>query len=279
MKRIIAVSGGVDSVVLLDMLANQYSSDQLVVAHFEHGIRGEDSDLDAQFVEKLSQKYRLRYEIIHGNLTKNASEARARKARYEFLRAVAKKYSGIIVTAHHQDDVVETIALNISRGTGWRGLAVLGNKEIERPLIHLTKKDIYAYALDHGLEWVEDETNQTDVYTRNRLRRVLWRLSVHDRQHLLQLYVAQKSLRRDIDVELGRLSDMITSRYFMTMLPEDVALELLRHVTDARLTRPQLRQLLIAIKVAKPGSRVQVGGALSVKFTLREFSLKSLWSD
>lgn len=278
MKRIIAVSGGVDSVVLLDTLVNQYGSDQLVVAHFEHGIRGKDSIADALFVEKLSQNYRVKYEIGHGNLTKNVSEAEARKARYRFLRTVAKTHKGTIVTAHHKDDLVETIALNISRGTGWRGLAVLDSGDIERPLLNLTKKDIYDYALEHQLEWVEDETNQMDRYTRNRLRRILWQLSAEDKECLLDMYESQKHLKGEIDRELRHFGK-INSRYFMTMVPVNVGLELLRHLVEARLTRPQLSQLLLAIKTARPGSRAQVGGGISVKFSDREFSLESIWSD
>ncbi len=278
MKRIVAVSGGVDSVVLLDMLARQYEAGQLVVAHFEHGIRGEESKADARFVEKLSQKYRLQFEVSYGDLTKTTSEADARKARYDFLRSVARKYDGTIVTAHHQDDLVETIALNILRGTGWRGVAVLDSSDVERPLLYLTKKDIYNYALEHQLEWVEDETNQTDIYTRNRLRRTLWQLSAEDKERLLALYESQRQLKGEIDAEL-RYFSKIKSRYFITMLPVNAALELLRHLTEARLTRPQLSQLLLAIKTARSGSRAQVGGGISVKFSDREFSLESIWSD
>lgn len=266
--------------VLLDMLASQYETDELIVAHFEHGIRGEDSEADARFVEKLSQKYRLKCEIGHGNLTKSTSEADARYARYEFLRAVAKKYGGVIVTAHHQDDLIETIALNVWRGTGWRGLAVFGSSDVERPLFHMTKKDIYNYAADHNLEWVEDETNQTDIYTRNQLRRVLWHLTDSERGQLLKLYEHQRDLRAEIDVELSRLSDIVRSRrYFMIMVSENVACELLRYLTDSRLTRPQLERLLLAIKTFRPGSQVQVGGGLLIRLTLQEFSLESIWSD
>src|SRR3989344_5293986 len=116
MNYIVAVSGGVDSVVLLDMLIKQ-KEHNLVVAHFDHGIRV-DSDADARFVWELAKKYELSFEVRREELGDAASENTARSHRYAFLRDIAKKYSATIVTAHHADDVVETIAINLTRGTG-----------------------------------------------------------------------------------------------------------------------------------------------------------------
>lgn len=279
MKYILAVSGGVDSVVLLDMFTSKYKPGELIVAHFEHGIRGEESEADAQFVEGLSDLYRIECEIGHGHLSPDTSEAEARRKRYEFLRAVAKKHKGTIVTAHHQDDLIETVTLNLQRGTGWRGLAVFGDSEIERPLIHLSKRQIYQYALEHTLEWVEDETNRSDRYTRNRLRQELGALPEKYRAKIIGLYQSQTTLRREIEEEQGKFSEAeMRSRYFMTMLPDMVALELLRQMTESRVTRPQLKQLLLGIKTARPGTSAQIGGGLIVKFALHEFSIEYLAS-
>lgn len=274
MKRTIAVSGGVDSVVLLHMLVHQYGPDQFVVAHFEHGIRGEDSEADARFVEALSQMYGVRFEVGHGNFLADASEAQAREKRYNFLRKIAKKHKGMIVTAHHRDDLVETIALNLQRGTGWRGLAVFGDKGIERPLLGLTKREIYKYALRHNLEWVEDETNRSDKYTRNRLRQALGALSPADKSKIVELYEAQTKLRDEIENEMkGFEKELFYSRYFVTSVPDIVALELLRSVTKGRITRPQLRRLLLDIKTAKPGTQTTIGGGLIIKFMPQKFSV------
>ena len=85
MKYIVAVSGGVDSVVLLDMMSKRHNKKDLIVAHFDHGIRGKESQDDAEFVKKLTQNYGLYYVSEEGNLSQNASEAAARDARYAFL--------------------------------------------------------------------------------------------------------------------------------------------------------------------------------------------------
>lgn len=272
MKYIVAVSGGVDSVVLLDMLVRQHGRDVVAMAHFEHGIRGESSQADARFAEGLAAQYGIVCEVGYGNLGADTSEEEARTKRYEFLKAVASKYSARLVTAHHQGDLIETIAINLTRGTGWRGLAVFGDTMIERPLISLRKSEIYAYAVSHNLEWVEDETNQQDVYLRNRLRRKLCALSGVDRKSLLALYDQQVQLKGNIDDIPARLP--LTSRYFMIMIDELVALELLRALLARKalaLTRPQRRRLLLAIKTAKPGDVFQAGGGVTVRFNLREF--------
>ncbi len=283
MKYIVAVSGGVDSVVLLDMLVHgrleigtRQNPSEIVVAHFEHGIRGEVSKADARFVEALSQKYRLKYEIGYGNLTKSTSEATAREKRYEFLQKVAKKYGGKIVTAHHADDLIETVAINLVRGTGWRGLAVFGDKNITRPLLSKTKIELYDYALKEGLEWVEDETNQTDQYLRNRIRRLVFRLSDKTKQRLCDYWTMQSKLASSIDQAASDFTEVeLRHRYFFIMIPDKVAIELLRSITAAKLTRPQLSSALLAIKTYRAGQIFEAGAGIQFEFTSNHFIVKN----
>src|SRR5690606_41547248 len=110
-----AVSGGIDSVVLLDMLSHVPGL-KLVVTHFDHGIRP-DSAQDAVFVEELAAHYGLPFETKRVELGTKASEELARRHRYAFLRDVAARYNAKIITAHHADDVIETVAINHIRGT------------------------------------------------------------------------------------------------------------------------------------------------------------------
>ncbi len=280
MTYLVAVSGGVDSVVLLDMLSR--TDHRLVVAHVDHGIRGENSAADARFVEALARQYGVPYVTTSLGLGAQASEAMAREQRYAFLYEQAGKFHAEIVTAHHLDDVVETIAINCERGTGWRGLAVLSRDGITRPLLSLPKTKLYAYARDHHLEWVEDETNKTDSYHRNRLRAKLGRVHI-DKPMLARLRVRQLQLRKAIEMESKRVlsrGDIAVSRYFFTHVDETVAVELLgtviESVTARRLMRPQLIRALHAIKTMKPGSVCEVGEGVSMYFTSRTFEVKAL---
>lgn len=271
MKYIVAVSGGVDSMVLLDMMA-QDKNHELIVAHFDHGIRS-DSHLDAVFVKEAAQRYGLLFETRREELGEHASEELARNQRYAFLRELAKKHNATIATAHHLDDLVETVAINFTRGTGWRGLAAL-DSDILRPLIDTEKTTLITYARKNGIEWHEDSTNQTDTYLRNRVRSRNV-LKEDAKRQVRALHAHQKSLRRAIDEEVEKLvgEGPQYSRYLFTHMPVTAALESLRHVTGARLTRPQLARLLHAIKVAKPGAKFEAGNGVKAYFSTRQFSL------
>lgn len=272
-KYIVAVSGGVDSVVLLDMLAKK-SDRELIVAHFDHGIR-ENSAEDAQFVESLAKKYNLPFETRRENLGETASEELARDRRYEFLREIGKKHNAEIVTAHHADDVVESIAINLSRGTGWRGLAVL-DSDITRPLTFFAKSEILDYAKKHDLKWRDDSTNATDKYLRNRIRQLTNKLEDDSKRQLLALWSEQKSSKQKIDEEVKKLvgNGPNYSRHFFTHVDESSGLELLRHITSARLTRPQMIKVLHKIKTSLPNKSYQAGGGVKIHFTSRNFTVE-----
>lgn len=325
-KYLVAVSGGVDSVVLLDMLAKglvtlplpslDFSEEksarrpldagpvdasaptshklevgaapriathlsqsfEIIVAHFEHGIRGEESLDDQKFVEQLTRRYNLEFVTMNAQLGVSVSEADARAARYEFLRREAEKREAVIVTAHHADDAIETIAINLERGTGWRGLAIL-DSEIMRPLLAMTKQEILDYAQAHHLEWREDSTNQTDAYLRNRLRRKLTDLDDDNKRQLLALRAAQIELKRLIADETSRLlqSEQVASRYFFTMIDDGVADELLRQIcseiTTVAPARPARARMLHAIKTARPRTIHQSTDGFWLTFTQREFQV------
>ena len=274
MKYVVAVSGGVDSVVLLDILvkSSQYG---LVVAHFDHGIRDDSAD-DARFVEGLADFYELPFETKREELGVNAGEELARTRRYEFLQqAVDKHGAARIATAHHMNDIAETIAINLTRGTGWRGLAVLDRNNVTRPLLNMTKKEITDYALRHNLEWCEDSTNQSDTYLRNRLRRKITDEALV--RALADLRNKQVALKDQVHEELMNVIGYLPppySRYFFSQIEEASATECLQMLTFARLTRPQTERLLLAIKTQKPGSKYDAGAGIKVHFTTRHFSLE-----
>ena len=275
MKYVVAVSGGVDSVVLLDMLSR--TEHQLIVAHVDHGIRGEESAADARFVAALAKKYQVPFVGTELQLGAKASEEQARAGRYKFLFAQAKQFGATVVTGHHAGDAVETIALNLARGTGWRGLAVMDRAEVKRPLLALHKAQLYDYALTHGLEWVEDATNQSDVYARNRVRAWLAGANI-DTAAVLALRARQLQLRREINVELDRLCKECTnSRHALITIDPEVATELLgatiKRATGIRPTRPQLVRAVLAVKTAKKGTTLQLGSGIHLHFTTRNYTV------
>lgn len=277
MNYLVAVSGGVDSVVLLDLMVK--TGHTVIVAHVDHGIR-EDSAADARFVNELAIRYGASFVLHEAHLGAAASEEQARDVRYRFLFEQADVHNAVIVTAQHLDDLIETVALNLERGTGWRGLSVMARSGIWRPLLETHKRTLYEYAMKHHLEWVEDSTNRTDVYQRNRLRR---RLGLHNAYSLGEdvhsMWLHQLVLRRRIDTEVTHLLEsQHGSRYFMSQLEEGVAVELLGSAIEAsgglRPTRPQLIRALLAVKTAKPGAIYQVGGGVSLKFSARNYTVK-----
>lgn len=272
-KYILAVSGGIDSVVLLDMMS-KLPSHQLVVAHFDHGIRP-DSHRDAEFVRTLAKKYGHDFELAREELGANASEDLARRRRYKFLRQLSKKYQAPIVTAHHADDVVETIAINHVRGTGWRGLAVL-DSDIVRPLLDKTKAELKDYAKKQGLTWREDSTNASDAYLRNRIRRKLDKIEPAEKQKIHTLRQHQLKLKRDIEQEVKQLvgDGPEYSRYFFTHMPNITAIECLRYATGGLLTRPQLERALLAIKVSPAGKKYQASGRVELHFSTSSFTVE-----
>lgn len=278
-KYLVAVSGGVDSVVLLDMMTKKYAKGQLLVAHFDHGIRSNSAE-DAQFVSGLASQYGLEFELQTEKLGPLASEELARVRRYLFLREMAKKHQATIVTAHHLDDVVESIMINLKRGTGWRGLAVMNARDISRPLLAMTKEEILEYAKVNHLQWREDYTNQDQKYLRNQVRQQLLKVSNDQKRQLFALWAAQEELGQQIEKEIKSLifrqgwRSGVGSRYFFINISQPSALECLRFLTRGLLTRPQLQELLLAIKTYATGKQILVGERVQVLFSTRNFIVK-----
>ena len=121
-RYVVAVSGGVDSMVLLDVV-RQMPGVFVVVAHVDHGIRA-DSHKDRKLVASVCMSHNVQFEYTELHLGPGASEEMARTERYKFLRHIKERYTAdAILTAHHSDDLTETALINLIRGTGWRGRA------------------------------------------------------------------------------------------------------------------------------------------------------------
>ena len=177
---IAAISGGPDSMLLVHILnkLKRKLNISIVVAHVHHNLRKE-SDEEAIMVENYCTKNNLIFELykIEEYPDNKFSEVVARKLRYEFFDKLIKKYnSKYLFTAHHGDDLIETVLMRISRGSslkGYAGFEVI-NKDrgynIVRPLVYLTKKEIEEYLDKKQIEYAVDKTNKSNKYTRNRYR-------------------------------------------------------------------------------------------------------------
>jgi tRNA(Ile)-lysidine synthetase-like protein len=170
-RYVLAVSGGADSMVLLQLFARQGQARgyDLIVAHFDHGLRDE-SVSDRKFVQDSAIKLGLPFEYMEAKLP-DRSEATARDARHEWLESLRQKQdANAVITAHHADDLLETSILNLARGTGRRGLAPMQDGPIIRPLIGATRADLRLYAKEHQVAWQEDGSNADISNPRNFLR-------------------------------------------------------------------------------------------------------------
>lgn len=280
---VVAVSGGIDSVVLLDLLAN-HPEVKLIVAHFDHGIRP-DSGEDRLLVKALAGQYKLPFVYEEGNLGPAASEALARQARYEFLRKV-QQASGAkaIITAHHHDDMVETAVINMLRGTGRRGLTALRHRgDIHRPLLHLTKEDLHNHAATKGLIWREDSTNSNPRYLRNRVRhKLLPKMDDTQREQLIDIVTRMHETNDEIDALLNSLLhvqpalDKLERRQFI-MLPHAVARELMaawlrRH--GIAFDQKMIERLVVAGKTFRYGGVVHITKQWQLKITRQHLALQ-----
>jgi tRNA(Ile)-lysidine synthetase-like protein len=260
-KYVVAVSGGVDSVVLLDLL-RQKPNLELVIAHYDHGIR-KDSTKDRELVEQIAKKYRLEFHYSDGQLGPNANEALARSKRYEFLNGTREKTNSLaIITAHHQDDLLETAVINLLRGTNRRGLSSMYSNDILRPLLDYPKRDLVAYALSHNLSWHEDSTNKDSKYLRNYIRmEIMPKLTVKGRDSLLGIIKDSRGSNEQIDNLLsGLMADNSKygqiSRTWFINLPHNIAREVMSNwLRQQAVTfdRVAIENLVIAAKTLDSG--------------------------
>lgn len=176
-----AVSGGADSVALLALLREcaRAGEIRLAAAHFEHGIRGEESRADARFVKALCADWGIECHMGACDVPALAAgrhvglEQAARDARYAFLRRVkAEIGADCIALAHHMDDQAETVLMHLLRGAGLRGASGMAAREgdLYRPLLAVRKSELIAYLEEMGIDWREDSTNAQVDTPRNRLR-------------------------------------------------------------------------------------------------------------
>ena len=176
-KLLVTVSGGIDSIVLLHCL--HYAGYNISIAHCNFQLRGEESDDDELFVEQYAKSLGLPFFFTRFDTNQSVNDGGesvqmvARNLRYSWFENIRSQNNyDFILTAHHQNDLLETILLNLVRGTGLAGFHGIqpSNGFIIRPLLFASKEDIEIYAKEHNLQWREDSSNKSDKYKRNLLR-------------------------------------------------------------------------------------------------------------
>lgn len=176
-KVLLAVSGGMDSVVMCDLFSK--AKINFVIAHCNFGLRGEESNEDEMFVKKLSIKYKVPFMVTtfqtadFAETEKISIQMAARILRYEWFEKIRKEQNcDYIATAHHQNDVLETVLLNLTKGTGIAGLhgIRIKNGHIIRPLLFAEKETIFDYVVENQVIWREDSSNESNKYQRNLIR-------------------------------------------------------------------------------------------------------------
>ena len=209
-RIICAVSGGADSVALLFAmyLLKDKLGIRLSAAHFNHHLRGEESDRDEAFVRDFCDRYDVPLFVGGADVKpgKKGLEAAARDARYAFLRSLPGK----IATAHTADDNAETVLLHMVRGTGLKGLGGIApiNGNVVRPMLSCTRQDVEAFCAEWCLTYITDSSNETDNFLRNRLRHhVMPLLQMENPQFFENTSAMALRLRQDEDCLSGLAKD------------------------------------------------------------------------
>lgn len=223
-KIVAAISGGPDSMYLLYGLleAQKKIEFEIIVAHVNHNIR-EESLQEKEELEKFCNENKLifeYYEIEKRNNDKPLKEVESRTIRYNFFESLIEKYNAtFLATAHHGDDLIETIMMRIVRGSslrGYSGFSKITNKKnykIIRPLITLTKEQIQNYLDNKGIKYAYDYTNSSDIYTRNRYRKnILPFLKEEDQNVHLKFLKFSETLKlyndyinKELDIKMEKL--------------------------------------------------------------------------
>ena len=234
-RVIAAVSGGADSVALLFSLylLREKLGIELEAAHFNHNLRGAESDRDEAFVRDLCSRYDVKLHVGSAQVKpgKKGLEAAAREARYAFF----SQLSGKIATAHTANDNAETVIMHMVRGTGLKGLGAIApiRGNVIRPMLMHTRQDVLAFLEEYCLQYITDSSNETDQFLRNRIRHAVMPMLEAENPSLAQNLSAMALRLRQDDEALDSLSQMQTPLSVEALRQMPAALPWLRSCVTA----------------------------------------------
>ncbi len=223
-KVIMALSGGPDSMCLLFLLLNLQKeiNFEIICAHVNHNVRKE-SFSEENFVKRICEQYHCKFETIKLNIKeKNNFENRARKERYQFLKEIVLKYkANYLLTAHHGDDLIETILMRLTRGSslngyiGFKKRTIYEQFELLRPLIFITKEEILKWCQQNNISYCNDQSNEWGSITRNRYRKNILPFLKQENRNVHKKYLKfseelqslEEYLEKNIQIALTRVSD------------------------------------------------------------------------
>lgn len=283
---VIAVSGGVDSMVLLHQLYSLKKSLNLtlIVAHINHGIR-EASNEEFEFVKNTCEKYQIAFEGVKlGHLSKSNFHDQARSKRYEFFYQVCEKYqANKLALAHHLDDQAETILMRLVRGTSFKGYggmyeSVEENQiNIIRPLLNISKDEIQKYQEVNQIEYRHDASNDSDDYTRNRYRHHILPAIEKENEQYRNKFIQFTNYMQEANKLVEEMSGKFISNH-LTIHPESIQFSVALFCLENRIVKrdilkksydiltdnsseisfKQMNQLLDILESDKPNAQMEI---------------------
>ncbi len=267
-----AVSGGADSVAML--FAMYLLRDKLGItvsaAHFNHKLRGEESDEDESFVRSFCRQYDIELHVGAGEVKagKKGLEAAARDARYAFLQTLPGK----IATAHTADDNAETVLMHMVRGTGLRGLGGIApiNGRLIRPMLEITRREVEDFLAEYHLSYITDSSNETDHFLRNRLRHHVMPLLTQENPQLAQNVSAMALRLRQDEAALADMAEqMPVTVEQLRNAPAAVRVRSLgKFLEDCGVPEPESEHIALAEKLVfsqKPSAKAAFPGGVTIQ--------------
>ncbi len=266
---ICAVSGGADSVALLFgmYLLREKLGITLGAAHFNHRLRGEESDRDERFVREFCSRYDIPLSVGSAQVVsgKKGLEAAAREARYGFFATLPGK----IATAHTADDNAETVLMHLVRGTGLRGLGGISpiNGNIIRPMLSVTRQEVLAFLEEYCLTFMEDSSNKTDDFLRNRLRHGVMPLLKAENPRLAE-NLSQMAMELRYDAAVLEMADSLptveTLRKMPPALRSRAIHQFLKENGVLEPERSHIRAVEGLVFSEKPSAKVNLPGGVTI---------------